>query len=125
MTQYQNVSRLKDNGEWIQVIGDNTDALLAIKAKQSTFVPKAGTSVKMIAASVRIDFPVNTTPCGEECPVTFAQTAELKFNVPLGTTATQLAALQSEVARVMNKAVTDNFLLKGLVPPSTATFVSV
>lgn len=119
--QYQNTARLRESGEFIQVVGG--DSVVTIKAKQSKFVPAAGISLNMIAVSIRRETPKDVTPCGATCATTVTETVEVKFNVVAGISVVDFNAKLDENLRILGIAVDENFLLRGIVPPATETFV--
>lgn len=81
------------------------------------------TKVTMVNATARLNQPVSVgtpecDPCGQP---SVNSGCEIRFNVVKGD-ATNLAALRTELNRLVDAALADYNLLAGLLPPPSATF---
>lgn len=121
MVKYQNATRSVNETTAVEV-GELNGSLLTIRSKNSTFSPAAGQKADMVAGTVRLVKP-STVVVGDT-PVTVDESVEVRFNVRKGA-ATSITALNTEVARILGKSLTDYNLAIGLVPPSEASFESV
>lgn len=119
--KYQNVNRSQDNATFVRV--DPLDnGFLTIKSKEASFTPAAGVKTPMVSGFVRLDTYADITPCGETCVTPIKETVELRFNVIKG--GTRLNINKAELLRVLDKAISEAYLLQGLVPAATVTFDS-
>lgn len=119
--KYQNVNRSQDNATFVRVVPlDN--GFLTIKSKEASFTPAAGVKTPMVSGFVRLDTYADITPCGETCVTPVKETVELRFNVIKG--GARLSINKTELLRVLDKAISEAYLLQGLVPAATVTFDS-
>lgn len=120
MIKYQNATRAQNDALFVEV-GELNGSTLVVRSKNSTFSPAAGIKTEMVAGVVRVVSPVDVTQ--GDLVASVDESVEVRFNVRKGNT-TGLAALQTEVARVLGIATASYNLAIGLVPPSEATFQS-
>lgn len=119
--KYQNVNRSQDNATFVRV-NPLDNGFLTIKSKEASFTPAAGVKTPMVSGFVRLDTYADITPCGETCVTPVKETVELRFNVIKG--GARLSINKTELLRVLDKAISEAYLLQGLVPAATVTFDS-
>lgn len=121
MTQYQNVAFDRSKSVFV----DTTST----KSNEATFDSKpvmakiGGTTVPMVRSSITLRSAVQATvSCGNDCPPEIVESVSISFNVEQG--ADRLVALRAETIRLLDIAIAEYNMTKGLVPPVFATFAS-
>lgn len=117
--KYQNVAFTRDAATFVEVENPKLEEVKFSNSPVSATI--MGQKVQMFRGSVSYRREAETTNCGEDCPVTFVESASLSFSVKLND-ATALAELRTELDRLVDDALANHSLTKGLVPPVYATF---
>lgn len=117
--KYQNVAFTRDAATFVEV--DNQKLEEVKFTNQPVTAHISGLPVKMFRGNVSYRREAETTPCGQDCPVTFIESVNLGFSVRLGNI-NALSELRQELNRLVDDAVADYALTQGLVPPVYANF---
>lgn len=122
MTLYQNVGFETNKSSFVDVsnvAGPNTVSF----SNKSVGVPTSVGVTKMVSGHVVLTVPFEVD-CSEQCNgATLNESLRLQWNIRQADIA-QLAALRTELNRVLDQAITDYHIGSGLVPPVYATFPS-
>lgn len=121
--KYINTLRDRSQAEYAQT-EPTFDGSVAHFGTRTASPSIGGQVVPMVKASVRLSRPTAVTLCNDTCPVSVNSAVEITFNVVRGDTAT-LAAMRTEVNRLLDEAVADFQFANGLVPSGNADFASV
>lgn len=116
--QYQNVTFSRNVSQFVDVSNPNENTTTFRSALIN--VPVKGGEVKVVKGSVLSQVTKDVTVCGDVCPASITEQVRVEFNVQQG--AENFEALRLEVNRLLDVAVEQHNMLKGIVPPVYATF---
>lgn len=120
--KYVNTGLTAGKSDFAGVREDDLVDTLTITSRANVVSTQQG-SVKMAAGHVSLTSPFKVE-CGESCQTSYLnESIRIQWNVKYAN-ADALAALKTEVLRVLDIVVTEYSVLNGLVPPASAAFQS-
>lgn len=120
MSKYTNITRARGSADFARTSPSFDGSTVLFKVAEAK--PNiAGTTVPMVRGTVRLTTPVNAAS-PDVAPAVVNEAVAVEFNVRRG--GASLAAMRTEVVRLLDAAVANYQLANGIVPPSEAVFDS-